>query len=239
MNQFMGINSLHVDCLNPLLKWKIMDVKSLLEVGDYPYKYSGFAKLIKRLQNFGILNAVVDSFTKKKYVYLTKDGLDFLSTSNKLLIQPEDSVAHDAKASEIVRGILDFESVEKVLLEHEVWSKELIIPDAKIEVEKDKNRFQIAFEFELTRKSKARVTGKVNSYFSQTDFNYVMYFFASKSLFDAYERIIKEEVKPDRYNRVIFVCQPDLFARKYSLKDSMVLFRGEKKTLGEIFCKKK
>ena len=100
---------------------------------------------------------------------------------------------------------------------------------------KDGHNFSIAFEFELNRKSKSRVIGKVKNYFSSTDFDYVMYFFTCDSLLRSYEKFIREELGRKYLNRIMFVSHPTVNWKKYPFSGADVLFKDEWKKLYEIF----
>lgn len=235
MANFMGVNTTHLDYLRPLMKWKIMDIKSLLKLSNCPSTYYSFARIIRNLQSVGVLESAFDPVTRKKYVCFSNEGIKLISGSPKLSMSKEDSPDHDARASEIVRKFLEHGYIEKVFLEHEFYSKDSIIPDASLYGAKNGKNFSIAFEFELTRKSKPRVIGKMKSYFSSTDFDYVMYFFTSKSLMLSYEKFIREELGDKYLDRIMFVSHPAIMWEEFPFPQSTVLFKGENKSLGELF----
>ncbi|MCK5883688.1 MAG: hypothetical protein KAG61_08370 [Bacteriovoracaceae bacterium] len=238
MNQFMGINAVHLDYLTPLLKWKIMDIRSLLKASTCPSHYVSFARVIRRLQSFGILESIVEPISRKKYVYFSEVGLKVSSGNNKLLFDSGDSPIHDAKSSELSRKFLELDTIDRVMMEHEHYSKNSIIPDASFYGQKNGRNFSIAFELEITRKSRSRLIGKIKSYFTRTDYDYVIYFFASSSLLDSYVKFVEEDLGERYLNRIMFASNPKIFNGNYQLEESEVLFKGERKKLGDIFGQK-
>lgn len=235
MGQFMGVNAIHLNYLDPLMKWKIMDVQSLLRYSKCQAHYGSFMRIITKLQSLSILKSLIDPISRKKYVYLTEEGIKLTSASNKLVITNEHSPEHDAKASEITRQFLESRYVEKVLLDHELYSKNSIIPDASLMGEKNGKSFSIAFEFELNRKAKERVIAKIRNYFLSTDYDYVMYFFSSKSLQVSYEKFIREELDGKYVDRIMFVYHPAVMWGKFPIAQAEVIFKSERKVIAELF----
>lgn len=235
MNYFRSVNSIHLSYLSPLLKWKIMDIRSLMGESNYPLGHSGFKKIIQRIEKLGVIAGLRDPFSKRKYIFLTGEGIKYLSGNAKLLIATEGSPLHDAKASEICRHFLTLPTVEKVTLEHEFSMQNSVIPDGAINGKKNGVSYCVAFELELTQKSKSRIIGKVQSYFSSTDFDYLIYFFASKQLMNSYRNTIDEAISEPLKNRIMYFCNEQILSRDYSLAESAGYFKGSEVTLGKLF----
>ena len=235
MNYFRSVNSIHLSYLSPLLKWKIMDIRSLMGEANYPLGHSGFKKIIQRIEKLGVIAGLRDPFSKRKYVYLTGEGIKYLSGNGKLLITSEGSPLHDAKASEIIRKFLEFSTVDKVTLEHEFSVLDKVIPDGSISGAKNGVSYCAAFELELTQKSKSRIIGKVQSYFNSTDFDYLIYFFASKQLMNSYRNSINEAISEPLKNRIMYFYNERILSSDYRLSESVGYFKESEVTLGKLF----
>ncbi len=128
----------------------------------------------------------------------------------------------------------DFWTVETTL-EHEFSMQNSVIPDGAISGKKNGVSYCAAFELELTQKSKSRIIGKVQSYFSSTDFDYLIYFFASKQLMNSYRNTIDEVIREPLKNRIMYFCNEQILSRDYSLAESAGCFKGSEVTLGKLF----
>ncbi len=167
MENILQVNSLKLECLRPLGKWRILDLKSLMELLEGQTNYWSLQKTLKRLEKAKVIQSFRDPWTGKKMIYLEGLGNNLLGLEKKTCINNE-TLLHDSKVSIIVRQMLQFATLKEALLEHELSKKLFCVgdlsPDALLKGEKNGKKFTMAFELELTRKSNERVLAKAKHY---------------------------------------------------------------------------
>lgn len=60
MEDLIIVNSFHLSYLRPLLKWRIMDVKSLMLVSEVESHYHNFYRIIRHLESKKVLKGFRD-----------------------------------------------------------------------------------------------------------------------------------------------------------------------------------
>ncbi|MFA6236068.1 MAG: hypothetical protein WC635_01970 [Bacteriovorax sp.] len=195
--------------LLPLKRWRILDLKNLMiETNEFD-KYSTFAKVIQRFEKFKVLKSYRDSWTRRKYVYLTRFGEGFINLSDFPVSLSEENIFHDLRVVEIVRDFSRVKGVSEIVLEHQIANKKQFktelstIPDAEIYGELNDKKFKLAIELELTQKTKLRLTDKAKLY-CNSSYNHVIYFFSSKETLENYKKLF-DEVLDQSYNDKIFL----------------------------------
>jgi hypothetical protein len=235
------VNSVHLSYLRPLLKWRIMDVKSLMKESELEPNYHGFYRIIRELESKKVLEGFRDPYSRKKYVYLSSRGESALSLKENPTSVSENSLIHDLKVSEICRLFLQNGWIKEALLEHEINDKRAFLstskvnPDALFEGERKGKKFKIAFELELTRKSKQRIIQKALHYGESDYYDYVLYMFSQKSLVESYMESIKEKVGTEKMKKFMFFFDPFLTSEKSFEFDPKGYFQGRETSLGAIF----
>lgn len=236
------VNSVHLSYLRPLLKWRIMDVRSLMKESEIESHYHNFYRIIRLLESKKVLEGFRDPYSGKKYVYLSSRGESALSLKENPTSVSTNSLVHDLKVSEIGRTFLNDGWVNEVMLEHEITDKRVFLstakvnPDALFEGERKGKKFRIAFELELTRKSKQRIVQKA-LYYSESDYyDYILYMFSQKSLVDSYMETIREKVGMEKMNKFMFFFNPFLTSNKCFDSDPRGYFKGNETSLSAIFA---
>lgn len=140
MGKTIHFNSAHLQYLKPLLKWRILDLQTLLKMCPYPKNYFSFARIIRGLEKLEIIHAYKHPFNNRKYIYFSSFGEKLLGDDKKPTAISKETLIHDIKVSEFALEFLDFAAVDKVTLEHELhnkgelYSRTGLVPDAVIEV---------------------------------------------------------------------------------------------------------
>lgn len=233
---YLNINSIHLQFLAPLAKWRILDLKSLREEVDYPLHPDGFAKNIRKLEKAQVLRSFQDPWSRKKYIYLSSEGEKLVNDTGKPLSISEETIVHDAKVAQFVRLMLERSTINEAILEHEINGKGLgQQPDAVLFGEKKGVKFSMAFELEFTRKSKARIKEKVSKYISSSYYDYVLYLFCSKNVFNSYQTTIRENFGEDAFRKVMLFWNPTLMSRKIDLNSGGGQFKSKEVSFEELF----
>ena len=235
------VNTVHLSYLRPLLKWRIMDVKSLMKESELESNYHAFYRVIRELESKKVLEGFREPYSRKKYVYLSSRGESALSLKENPTSVSENSLVHDLKVSEISRMFLHNGWIREALLEHEINDKRVfnstvkINPNALFEGERNGKKFRIAFELELTRKSKQRIVQKAIQYSDNDYYDYALYMFSQKSLVESYMETIREKIGVEKMNKFMFFFNPFLTSSKSLMTDPEGYFKGRETSLSTIF----
>src|SRR5690606_26572366 len=216
MDKKMNLNSLHLNYLTPLLKWRVLDINSLRKECLNAPKYHNFCRVIRKLEKEKILEGYRDPHSRKKFVFFSSSGERLLSPKENPTAISNETVIHDLKVSEITHYLYDNNRVDDVELEHEINDKRnfksiyKIIPDAILHLEKKSHQFKIAFELELTRKSNQRITEKMKQYEDSSFYSYVLYLFPTEKLMEAYIEQAKEKLGMESMGKLMFFYHPEI-----------------------------
>ncbi|MBL7665284.1 MAG: replication-relaxation family protein [Bacteriovoracaceae bacterium] len=221
MTEFMNLNSLHLNYLGPLLKWRVMDLESLRRECFRIPKYHNFYRVIRSLEKRKVLEGYRDPFSRKKFVYLSSLGEAQLSIRENSNALSRETLIHDIKVSEIVRALLDSGLIENAELEHQIHDKRTsrndfeITPDAVLYYEKDGKKIKVALELELTRKNNQRITEKARQYLYNSFYQNVIYIFPQKELMKKYQEVMLNKLGDDVFKRLHFFYHPELTFKPY------------------------
>lgn len=241
MNSYNYIDGMYLNYLQPLKKWRILDVENLRSELPTNPKYSNFCRVLRRLESQKILKLYKDPLSKKKYVYLTEFGEDKIGIDSIQSSISEGTLLHDLKVSEFVRSLSINSDQVETKLEHELKlnksfnSKFNIIPDAVFFKENDGIRSSIAFELEISKKSTDRILGKLSDYISSKQYDIVLYVFGNINLMNSYYQKINNHFKQDVSERVIFYLWDKLQIDNINFNQNSGIFNNKKVSLKEIF----
>ncbi|OFZ25221.1 MAG: hypothetical protein A2381_12330 [Bdellovibrionales bacterium RIFOXYB1_FULL_37_110] len=228
------------DILETIATWRIIDLKRLMIVIEYPYSYQAFAKRIKRLEELGYIKSF---FCQKfrKYLYLTSIGLNETSIHLSNAISDE-NIRHDIVVSNALQALLKMKSIIKGGVNHAVKTFNNYKPDAWVLGKTlSDNNFELAVEVELTQKSQSRIEKKMELFYDLPDNHYVLYLFQKPSIFEVYKKTLQflDNRPYMKYERplskiVMMVIDPTIKDYEFSLIDANVFFNNEIKKLGDI-----
>lgn len=241
MKPKMNLNSLHLNYLTPLLKWRVMDLESLRKECFRATNYKNFHRIIRNLEKEKILEGYRDPHSRKKFVFFGPFGEGQLSLNENPTAITNETLLHDLKVSEVTRSFLSDGWVDEVELEHQIHDKRnfkltyKIIPDAILQLEKKGHKFNIAFELELTRKSNQRLIEKMKQYESSSFYHYVMYLFPTRSLMEKYIIQAEEKIGKEFISKFMFFYHPQLSSGHHKPEDITGVFQGKSITLSEVF----
>ena len=233
----LNVNSIHLQFLEPLTKWRILDLKGLRDEIDYPSHRSVFEKTIRRLEKANVLKSFKDPWSNRKFVYLSQMGEKLVNDSGSPLSICEETIVHDAKVSQVTRIMMERRFFKEVTIEHQLSGKKNKgqQPDALILGSKDGTDFTMAFELELSKKSKDRIKTKIRGYLESGYYNYVFYMFCSSSIMKNYKGFIEEEFGKEAFRKLMFFWNPTILSRKLDLNKGNGYFKSKEVRFDEIF----
>ena len=232
-----AMSPLHYTIVQPLLKWKILCLDDLQMAVRCPGTRSNLYKKIDKLEESKFVGSFIDPFTKKKFIYLKEEGIKFFGEDQMTPINRE-NIYHDSISSEFAYLFNGFPFVRKVMMEHEIIKSFPLIghrPDAFIEGEHKQKEFRMAFEMELSIKSKRRIVEIFNFYNESQYFNNVLYIFGLPQVYETYLRVFRENESHFNKEKFLFIILPELYRRYFKVFESEVTHGDKKTTLGNIF----
>jgi hypothetical protein len=233
---YFSLNRMHLEMLEPLNDWRIMDIQGLLSVGKHPYTIKSFRRIIQKLELLKIIETFRDPYSGKKFVYMSKDGEKLINKSNSSIALCQETIFHDAKVSEVARAMSEINIFTSVHLEHQDNNRfSSNSPDACIRGVKNNKNFIIAYELEITRKSKSRVIEKAKYYLKSSKYDYVLYMFCTQQVFESYKKWIQSELGNEAFNKILLFWNPSIISRNLNLNDGGGYFKNEDQKFNDVF----
>ena len=224
-----------VNVLEPLSKWRILDLTSVKEESNYLHTKNSLCKTVRKLESFGLINSFIDPFTKRKFIYLTKTGEFYVSPPGVTNGISHETVFHDAKVTEILRELLKRDCFKEAIVEHHLPpTDDFYRPDALI-TGTFKNPFRMAFELELTQKSKSRILKRFDYYLKSQAYEYVMYLFPRNRLLSTYHTLLEENFPPEAQKKIILCHNPTIVGQKFKLSGGVVFFKHRQGDFHDFF----
>lgn len=192
----------NIEIMNALDKWGVLTLRNLHKQLSSDISLNGLRRKIHKLAIEDYVHISRLDIKNEIIILPTKKTLNQLK-SNRSSID-EMMVYHNLFISILGIELTNRENVAYYKLPHEYQtsrtpnafgSKTLetaLSPDAYMGVVHNEKVFKVAIEVELTQKSSDRIYEKFNQYKESSYFDYVIYFFKSKSILNAYRRRINE-----------------------------------------------
>ena len=218
---------MHLHFLEPLTNWKILSVEKLFNECHYTGTYKHFHKILRKLEKKGIIQGFRDYYSRKKFIYSTEFGSELIS-DDKSISPNTNSLLHDAKMSELIHELRNFEKVNSFELEHiyrgdrefqPARSYDRYYPDAKLKVSQKGKEVGVAIELEITQKSKGRIHTKFYRFVEGNDIETVLYLFSNKRTMKKYIEVYKERFESKCTGRFIFYANPNVLTGKLTFND--------------------
>ena len=234
MKDLKHLNSVYMNYLTPLLKWRVMDLESLRSECDANPNYSHFARVIRKMEKANVLEGYKHRFNGKKYIFFSPFGESQVAKEKNATAISKDSLIHDIKVSEIARNFIKYGWIDQITLEHELQNKRdfravyKVIPDALLETQRDGKKVQIAFELELTQKHKQRIKEKAKQYIINSRYDYIIYFFSKEPVMKTYIEDISEVVGEKNIGKFLFVTDKAMTAKVTDLEKLEGICHGQK-----------
>lgn len=237
MNKGQAMSPLHYSIMQPLLKWKILNLHDLQTSVRCPGTRSNLYKKIDKLEDSEFIGSFIDPFTKKKFIFLKDEGIKFFGEDQMTPINQE-NMYHDSLSSEFCYLFEGFPFVKKVMMEHEVIKSFPLMnhrPDALIEGEHKGKEFTMGVEMELSIKNKKRILDVFKFYSDSGFFNNALYVFGLPQVYETYLRVFEENKKDLVKDKFLFLYLPKLYRRSFNVFSNEVTHGDKKTTLGKIF----
>lgn len=238
MSNMYLLESNQLNYLYPLNKWRFLDLQALFQESQYPGSLSGFRKMILRLEKKEIVHSFRSGQFGRKYVYLTKQGGSRLGLDDAALNVSTETLLHDGRVTDIARSFLNFSTINRVELEHEIIldrGNKVFLPDACFYGKRMGTDFRLAFELELTRKSKVKYIEKMSFYLNSNFYDYALYFFQSQGVYESYKKHLEAEKGSKAFEKIMFAFNPNLNKQDPSIGETGLYFRGKEVLLRDIF----
>ncbi len=234
-------SGMQLNYLEPLKIWRILDLRSLMKESKYEATYKGFCKLLLRLEKKKVIGSFREPFSGKKYLYLTKEGNDFLGGSENPPSISRATLIHDAKVVELVLEFMRLESIYGFELEHQIRDMKSfgttyqICPDAVMLGQKGKTKFKLAIELELTRKTKEKYLSKMGQYLSSSYYDFVVYYFQSRGVMNSYMKHIRDKYGDESDRKILYVLNEKLLTNKFNFDESIAFHKNKEGRLENVF----
>lgn len=235
--------------LTQVAKWRVIPLNNLRDLTDYQGCKQSFYRLIRRLEDRGLVRTII-----------INGGFKVVTLSNELgkipyyqnAILHDESVPHEALVSIICNEILTWEMFQSVSLPHEIQDASYDsgisrLPDAVIKGVNKDNKFIMALEVEISRKSKERVQNKIEDYINNTVFDYIFYLFNDIGTFKSYQNFIFEVINSSSYKnskknhqaRFLLGHKEKMINSNCRLEDIEIYYLGKITNLESIFGKRR
>jgi hypothetical protein len=237
----MPVNNLSLTYLEPLLKWRVLDVQTLINECPQKPEYFNFCKTMRKLEKQNIIQSFRHPFSRKKYLYLTSLGEESLTLTDHPTSISKETLLHDIKVSEIVKILMDEGYFYEASLEHELHNKKnfkvsyKIIPDALLITKRHGVDVKVALEVELSRKSIPRIVEKAQQYMNSSLYHYVIYFFNKQIHLDRYRELLIDRIGPEIEQRFFFFADETLATTAEGVLAARGFFKGNPIVLGDVF----
>lgn len=229
------LNYNQLNILEPLTKWRILDLSSISHEINYLHTRDNLCKTVRRLENFGLIHSFKDPFTHRKFIYLTKSGESLINPPGVTSGIARETVFHDAKVTEILREFTKKECFHDATIEHRLTSSEdFQRPDGMIRGE-FLNPFKMAFELELTQKSKTRITKRFKYYLESQAYEYVFYLFPRLNVLKTYLQVLTDNFPTEAQKKIILCYNETILGSRFEIDKGVVFFKGDQRSFNEYF----
>lgn len=189
----------NVDIMNALEKWGVLTIRNLHNLLCSKITIRALRRKVHNLAKADYLQISRLDSNNEMIIIPTKKSLNQLK-SNRTIID-ESMIYHNLFISLLGHELTTRQNVTFYNLPHEyrksrtpVTLGSAIEPDAYIGLKHNDKISKVALEVELTQKSSDRVFEKFKQYKDSLYFDYVIYFFQSESILNAYKRRLNEFV---------------------------------------------
>tara|TARA_Y100000780_G_scaffold232518_1_gene265041 strand:+ start:1439 stop:2173 length:735 start_codon:yes stop_codon:yes gene_type:complete len=222
------------DIIQTLGRWRILDLRSLLNKVEYQFSYQAFAKMVSKLERLNYVGSIYYQ-GYRKYLYLTEKGLKEAGLEKSWPIN-KDVLLHDLICVNVfsyLLGLGRFDSGGLNLEEAGATTR----PDCMLECGKSK----LAVEIELTQKASNRIEEKFLKYLRSEEFERVLYVFQKPPVFKAYKKRMDELdenrnplLKKRFQDKAILLLEPEIKNNTFSLMQSPCFFQGKLTNFKEV-----
>lgn len=237
MQYLEKINPSYFDLLMPLSKWKILNVKALKEESEHHGSFSGFYKIITKLEENRLIDSFINSWSNEKYIYLLPEGIKALGKNDMSLHVNREHRFHDAIVARVARIFNHYPHIENVYLDFQIRHRFPLlerVPDCLITGTLNKS-FSMAIEVELTQKSKSRLKTIFNTYSDSKVVNQVLYITDKRSILITYQKYLRELGDHILKEKFLFLYAKDLVKGKTDLFKAPVYINEKQTTLNHLF----
>ncbi|MEK6624404.1 MAG: hypothetical protein AABY86_05525 [Bdellovibrionota bacterium] len=241
MDKSLFVNGIHLNYIMSLKKWRVLNLKSVFKESQYPGSYSTFRKIITSLESKNLIKSYQDPFSSKKYLFLTEHGEAYVGAKEGRPALSNETLLHDSKVVEICMLLTDFSAIKEVELEHQLVDRTSfkstyrICPDALIHGERKGQKFRMAFELELTQKTKAKYLAKIQQYLDSSAYDYVFYFFPGDGVYTSYKEHITETFSEKAFSKIIMGVNQTLLTKKFDIKKTKIHFQNKEVDIEILF----
>lgn len=244
----------NVEIMNALDKWGVLTIRNLHSTIASDISITGLRRKLHKLAGQDYVHISRLDLKNEMIVLPTKKTLDRLK-SNRSSID-ETMVYHNLFISILGLEFINRNKVVYFNLPHEYQNSRIpaafglsnvhalaIAPDAYLGLSNENKVLKIGIEVELTQKSSSRVYDKLMQYKDSEYFDYVIYFFKDRSIFNAYRKRLHElslELKDDKdkkklIGKIIFLFSPQKHQYGSILDNSLMECMGREVSIEKFF----
>ncbi|HAZ13906.1 MAG: hypothetical protein A2X86_13015 [Bdellovibrionales bacterium GWA2_49_15] len=236
-------NGIHLSYILPLKNWRILDLQSIFELSKFPGNFKAFKRIILNLESKNVIKSFQDPYSKRKYLHLTQDGETHVGAKEGQISVADETRLHDCKAIEICKAMLKLQTVKNIELEHQLANRSnfkttyRVCPDALIYGERKGSKFKMAFELELTQKTKAKYIPKIDQYLESSAYDYALYFFHNPGVLESYKDNIREAHGDKAFGKIMLAHNSTLLSKTFEFIKTKIYFQNKEVDIEELFGK--
>ena len=224
------------EILTPLKEWRILSTADLKRISGHEKSKSAFYKVVTKLAKNQLADSFINPWTNEKYLFLLPLAHKMLGTEKENLPVNLDQRFHDAIVTKVALNLKDVSKFEEVYLDQNIPKSFPLLektPDIVVSGNTPQ-AFRLAFEIELTQKSKHRLDDIFKSYSNSKVVNNVIYITDKKTIFKSYIDFLNEYDSLFNKSKFIFIYEKDLRLKAFNLMSSPAYFNGKGTSLKEL-----
>ncbi len=230
--------------LRNIAKWRIVEAKLLYVLSDYHGTNRSFNRVISILEKTELIKANRIR-GKAKFLSSTK-ALDDLYKIKAPLVHA-DSLVHEAIITTVSNKMLEWNKFRGAILPHETNGKvdfyiKNLLPDCVLQGASVTGQYYVALEIELSRKSKTRVSKRIQDYLENGNYDHIFYIFNDWHTFESYKRMLQTFIQSSPKNladqasvRFVLGYYPNLYSNNFDLGLLEIYHQGQTTSMKAVF----
>ena len=240
MENIFAVDSKKLDKLKPLAEWRILDLATLLELGEQPNNYWSLKKDVRYLERIGVIKGIRHPLNKKKYVYFANIGGKLVG-DNLYREATEYVLIHQMKVTEVALDLLKGYCFNKATLEHRIVFTNAYprpkVPNALLEGERNGAHFKMALEVHIFFDHFERMREIVRTCLETDAYGHALLLFPSIGVLNNYKEFLDRNFEKKYQERIMLFANTTLLSGKQDLSQGVGFFQGRDFNFNDLFTK--